>query len=71
MKKQQCPNVVARYLIAHRENDHVMAAELAKTISDFLLQRGLANEGEKWHAVYEQHLASHELPKIAPDGLAE
>lgn len=59
MKKQQCQNVVARYLIANRDDDHFMAAELAKAISEFLLQRGLANEGEKWRVLYEQHRTRH------------
>ena len=53
---KQYQNWLAQYLSCRRDGDHAMAADLAKSISEFWQARGDKVGRAKWNKIYQAHL---------------
>ncbi|WP_429030401.1 hypothetical protein [Aeromonas media] len=53
---KQYQHSLGLYLVSRRDVDHVMAAELARSLRHYWQVRGNEAEQRKWEKVLEEHL---------------
>ncbi|MDO2950245.1 hypothetical protein [Aeromonas simiae] len=54
---EQYQSWLGDYLLSRRDEDHAMAADLARDICEFWAEKGNQEEHDKWRGRYRQHLA--------------